>query len=77
MLAAVSTTSSSLAATHLSSTMHDDEPDTATLRRLNAMQERNRCKTCGAPARLQAVLTEDWMKTGEVEVQPVKSCDCS
>lgn len=56
--------------------MTDSEPDTDTLRRLDALQERNRCPKCGKRPRLQTVLTEDWIRTGEVDVQPVKSCAC-
>ena len=53
-----------------------DEIDTATLRRLEAFQELHRCKTCGKKPRLQTSLATTWLTDGELEVTPVKSCDC-
>lgn len=52
------------------------EPDTETLRKLDELQEANRCKTCGKRPRLQTTLPTDWMETAEVNVSLVKACDC-
>jgi hypothetical protein len=57
--------------------MADKEPDTETLRRLEAFQELHRCKKCGKRPRLQTSLATTWLKTGEMEVTPVPTCDCA
>ena len=52
------------------------DPDTETLRKLDDLQEKHRCPTCGKRPRLQTSLPTDWIETAEVDVTLVKACDC-
>ena len=52
-----------------------NEPDTETLRRLEAFQELHKCPRCGKRPRLQTSLAARWLE-GELEFTAVKACDC-
>ncbi len=54
----------------------ESEPDTETIRRLEAFQELHKCPKCGKRPRLQTSLPATWLTDGEMEVTPVKACDC-